>query len=390
MPLSVMLAGLAGLLLSQVVWSATPTGYIPSINAKVASLRFFENPLPPHVVPRQQRVYSNRFVKSQVRRIFWELDLTHPAPGRRVDFIIESVWYSPTGLGQGQRQSMRASLQGDWTWSYWQDGVRLIGKWKTVKPTGEMYDWEEPWPSGNYRVDIYVAGTMVASGSFEITDGGSSARSGSASPPADNATKAAEAAYHEADRLTDRLKFREAIPYLDKAIALNPNLLSAYALRGYSYNALSYSENKPEYQRRAIEDYTTAIQKGLQRGVRTSGWYNSRGAIYMSLHEDQRALQDFNEAIKVDPSYATAISNRGELRRRMGDLDGSIADLTKVIELEPKVGKRYCQRGLTWLRKARDAEAERDFRRCGELDPKARQEYTTYINNILEERRKKR
>jgi hypothetical protein len=83
---------LAVLLLSSDVWSENPTGYIPSFNAKVISLRFFESPLPPDGVPREQRVYSNRFLKSQVRTIYWELSLTHPAPGRRVNFTIESVW----------------------------------------------------------------------------------------------------------------------------------------------------------------------------------------------------------------------------------------------------------------------------------------------------------
>jgi hypothetical protein len=74
----------------------------------------------------------------------------------------------------------------------------------------------------------------------------------------------------------------------------------------------------------------------------------------------------------------------------MGDLDGSIADLTRVIQLEPGKGARYCQRGLTWLRKAKEADAQNDFRRCSELDPKTRQEYTKRINNIREEHKTKR
>jgi tetratricopeptide (TPR) repeat protein len=109
----------------------------------------------------------------------------------------------------------------------------------------------------------------------------------------------------------------------------------------------------------------------------------------MVENDDRRALQDFNEAIRISLKYVNAISNRGELRRRMGDLDGSIADLTRVIELEPKVGARYCQRGLTWMRKGRDSEAQNDFRRCSELDPKTRQEYTKYINKMAEERKRK-
>jgi hypothetical protein len=153
------------------VCAQSPTGYIPSIKAKVISLRFFETPPPPNVLPRARRIYSNRFSRPQVRRIFWELSLEHPAPGRRVDFTIDSMWYSPTSTGQGTRLSMQASLQRDWTWSYWHYGGEVIGKWKVLEPSGRMYNKEEPWPIGAYRVDIYVVGTKVASGAFEVTAG---------------------------------------------------------------------------------------------------------------------------------------------------------------------------------------------------------------------------
>ena len=100
---------------------------------------------------------------------------------------------------------MRASLHQDWTWSYWHDGGQIIAK------------QTEPWPVGSYRVDLYVAGAKVASGAFEIVNETSPAPDRSSASLQEN-EKAAEAAYQKAERL----KAREAIPYLDKAIRLNP------------------------------------------------------------------------------------------------------------------------------------------------------------------------
>ena len=351
------------------------TGYIPSINAKVASLRFFENP--PQGLPRERQVYGTRFVKSQVNRIFWELTLEHPAPGRRVNFVIESVWHSPT-TEQSLRSTMRASLQPEWTWSYWHDGGRIIAK------------QNEPWPVGSYRVDLYVAGAKVTSGAFEIAEDTSPAPHRSSAALQEN-EELAEAAYQEAKRLTDEYKYQEAIPYLDKAIRLNPEFTPAYALRGSSYFALSFFEgtDTTQYRRLAIQDYTTAIEKDLKHGLVRPDQYVFRGAIYFSQDEYQHAIADFTEAIKINPRRVDAISNRGELRRSMGDLDGSLADFTRVIELEPKAGAPYCQRGLVWLLKEKDPEAQNDFRRCSELDPKKREEYTVSINNVLEKRKQK-
>jgi tetratricopeptide (TPR) repeat protein len=121
---------------------------------------------------------------------------------------------------------------------------------------------------------------MIASGSFEITDGQSPTRDSSSSPVGDSDEKAADAAHKEAVGLTKTGKYREAIPHLDKAIRLNPGLIDAYLVRGQSNAILSSGESKPEYERRAITDYTTAIQKGLKVGVRNSGWYAARGVSY--------------------------------------------------------------------------------------------------------------
>jgi tetratricopeptide (TPR) repeat protein len=223
---------------------------------------------------------------------------------------------------------------------------------------------------------------MIASGSFEITDGTSPARGSSSSPVGKSDEKAADAAYNEAVRLTKIEKYREAIPYLDTAIRLNPGLLSAYALRGESYASLGDA-------RRAIADYTTAIQEGLKTGLQNSRWYTERASSYRVLKEYQRALQDYNEALKIAPGHVTTIINRGELRRETGDLDGAIADLTRAIELKPKDATPYCLRGLAWLNKVKDAEAQKDFRRCSELDPRVRDFFTTGINKIVEERKRK-
>jgi tetratricopeptide (TPR) repeat protein len=351
-----------------------PTGYIPSINAKVTSLRFFENP--PQGIPREQRVYSTRFLKSRVKRIFWELTLQHPAPGQRVNFLIESVWHSPT-TEQGLRRSMRASLHQDWTWSYWHDGGRIIAK------------QSEPWPVGSYRVDLYVAGAKVTSGAFEIADDTSPVPNRSSASLREN-EELAEAAYQEAQRLKSQLKAREAIAYLDKAIRLNPEFIPAYELRGTLYYILLFEAGKdsPRYTQLAIADFTTAIEKALKRGDRHPDLYRSRGELYWRQEEYQQALADFDEAIKLDPRDAATLGNRGELRQIIGDLDGSLADHTRAIELEKK-GVRYCQRGLTWLLKGNAPEARDDFHRCSELDPSRREEYNGIIKRALEERKQK-
>lgn len=68
------------------------------------------------------------------------------------------------------------------------------------------------------------------------------------------------------------------------------------------------------------------------------------------------ALEYYDRAIARDPEYVEAYNKRGGVRRRIGDLDGAIADFGAVARLRPDSGAGYFNRGVTFQMK-RDAEA---------------------------------
>src|SRR6185295_5098895 len=59
------------------------------------------------------------------------------------------------------------------------------------------------------------------------------------------------------------------------------------------------------------------------------------------------SLADFTKAIELDPAYVQAYHGRGVTRHFKGDLDAAIADYSKAIELDPKVALAYHDRALT-------------------------------------------
>ncbi len=58
----------------------------------------------------------------------------------------------------------------------------------------------------------------------------------------------------------------------------------------------------------------------------------------------QGSLAEFTKAINLDPKSARAYAGRGALKYAMGDSKGAIADLTKAIELDPKSISAYSGR----------------------------------------------
>ena len=124
---------------------------IPSLRANVAEVNFFEGGY--EAVPYDQRIYGVRFPKSSTRAIWWELNLEHPDPGRRINFAVEAVFYRENGTIL-TRQTNNTAIQPTWTTSYHSLG----------------WGWKEAgnWPTGTYRVELFVDGQQIASGTFEI------------------------------------------------------------------------------------------------------------------------------------------------------------------------------------------------------------------------------
>ncbi len=124
----------------------------PSLQITGITLKFFEGGA--EVVESSQRRYGSSFPRYSSRFINWELNLVHPAPGSRVDFQIEAVYYNPDGSEMGR--SVVNSFVGD----TWLNSQHYQGR-----------GWGEPgkWSPGRYRVDLYISGVKTAGGEFEIT-----------------------------------------------------------------------------------------------------------------------------------------------------------------------------------------------------------------------------
>jgi hypothetical protein len=89
------------------------------------------------------------------------------------------------------------------------------------------------------------------------------------------------------------------------------------------------------------------------------------------MSEYDRALADYNEAIRLDPKYNTAWSNRGELWRLKGDLDRALADQDQGIRLKSDDAFSFNARGDTLRYKGEFARALADYDKALQLSPGA-------------------
>ena len=73
-----------------------------------------------------------------------------------------------------------------------------------------------------------------------------------------------------------------------------------------------------------------------------------RAAMFNQNEAADKALTDLNAAIKLDPQFAMAFTNRGWLHIEKGDLDKALADFTAATKLAPK--DALPANNLAWFR----------------------------------------
>ena len=56
----------------------------------------------------------------------------------------------------------------------------------------------------------------------------------------------------------------------------------------------------------------------------------------MRKGDNDRAIADFNEAIRLDPKSSLTFRNRGDAYTDKGDHDRALADYSEAIRLDPK------------------------------------------------------
>ena len=119
----------------------------------------------------------------------------------------------------------------------------------------------------------------------------------------------------------------------------------------------------------AFDLCTRAIQSGALSGTGLAVTFNNRGNAYQSKGEYQRAIQDYDEAIRIDPDSALAFNNRGTAFQHVGDYARAIQDYDQAIRLDGSSALSYNNRGRAHQLKEDYAQAIKDYGEAIDIDP---------------------
>ncbi len=113
---------------------------------------------------------------------------------------------------------------------------------------------------------------------------------------------------------------------INLAAFLGPKDAAAFLARGNAW-AL-----KGEYDK-AIRDFNQAIRLEPNRGDA----FLNRGDAWDAKQEYDKAIRDFDEAIRLDPNDDAAFLNRSIAQHAKGEYDTAIRDFNQAIRLNPEL-----------------------------------------------------
>jgi len=93
------------------------------------------------------------------------------------------------------------------------------------------------------------------------------------------------------------------------------------------------------------------FQKAIALNPEYAEAHNNLGNVFMELGRIDDALDSYRKSLAINPDYVMALSNLGNAFQKLGRLDDAIASCQKALAIDPNFADAHDYLGLTLLKK---------------------------------------
>jgi tetratricopeptide (TPR) repeat protein len=120
-----------------------------------------------------------------------------------------------------------------------------------------------------------------------------------------------------------------------------------------------------------ISSCTALIQNGRDSPQQLARTFRTRGSVYFYQRDYDRALQDYGQAIKLDPTYSEAFDNLCWTHATVDALEDALKDCNESLRLRPNFAPTLDTLGFVQLKLGRLDRAIATYSAALEIDPKS-------------------
>ncbi len=162
---------------------------------------------------------------------------------------------------------------------------------------------------------------------------------------------------HQALKIID---FSISVGDLDNAVSLAGGLKKSLICPGLNKQiALSCIKLGDALSRKNRTDESIAFfEQALEVfPLREAGVHNTLGSLYRNKGELDKALQEYGNALQIQPDYVPALHNMGVVYSQKGDLDRALTYLKKLSEIHPENPDNYYNISCIYARQRKTGES---------------------------------
>ncbi len=149
-----------------------------------------------------------------------------------------------------------------------------------------------------------------------------------------------------------------------------PRSAVAYQNRGHYYRKLSDKVKDPAEKARLLQKAMEDYNRGLEVNPNNAVLYSNRGKIWFERNKFDKAVEDYNRSLELRPDDPQTIINRGAALGMIGKLDEALADFNRAVEMNPDNPNLYFNRGILYAQLGQPEKAIKDYRKYLKFNPK--------------------
>lgn len=125
-----------------------------------------------------------------------------------------------------------------------------------------------------------------------------------------------------------RASDREAVPFLDRAISIDPDFAQAHAMLAIAHLGSYWFDAQPS----TLDEARLAAQRALELDSNDAIVQQANAMVALWLGQHERASMHFNRAVNLNPADAEIRADRAEAMRFAGQLEEALIEIDDALQ----------------------------------------------------------